>query len=125
MVVKDMEFMKWLKPKDIDIESKTMDQAVILNIDLNSLSAFGAKEQQRGIVDLEADLKKVIGQNGEVDGHEFGDGIATIYIYSADADETWETIRDPLRKSDFDTIEVTIRKGPPNDSRVKERHFSM
>ena len=57
----------------------------------------------------------------EVDGHEFGDGKAMLYIYGQDADEMLRLARPLLEKHPSSrTMRFTRRYGPATDPTSKE-----
>jgi len=76
-----------------------IEQAVLFYLKLSD-DEFGASEEREAIFNLEDELKKKIASAkvGEYDGHEFGKGFATFYMYGPDADKLFDAVIDSIRK---------------------------
>lgn len=89
-------------------------EAVIIRIKLSD-NEFGEDHERMAAYEVEDRLLDGITPDiGEVDGHEFGDGFATIFLYGPSADALTEKILPILsltntRSGSF----VTKRYGPP------------
>jgi hypothetical protein len=101
------------------------DQAVILTIRLESEQRLGSKEEHRKIEELEHKLERRLPAKSGIDGHEFGEGDCTIYIYGPSADHIWESIEEVMKREKFDHIEVTLQYGRPDDPSTKDRKFTV
>jgi hypothetical protein len=101
------------------------DQAVMLDIDLEGFHEFGSEEKQSDIQLLEKAITSKLPAMSGVDGHEFGEGTATVYIYGPSADSIFEAIETILKKSDFKKIDVTLQYGAPDDPAAKEKKFTL
>lgn len=75
------------------MEVQSTRQAVIIRLKLSD-EAFGAWEEREAVYRLEDRLEQLLASNtvGEVDGHEFGDGFAAIYLYGPSADAIAELV---------------------------------
>lgn len=98
------------------------DQAVIITLNLKSI---GENEVISLVHELENKIENVIPDDAELDGDEFGDGEATIYIYGQSADDIFVTIEDLLKKSVFDSINILLRYGSVTDMNAKEKIFTL
>lgn len=101
------------------------EEAVILEILLESGEELGSRTEHNSIYTLEESITSVIDEDETMDGHDFGEGMATLYLYGPSADKLFENIKDILRKSDFTRFEVTLRYGAPEDPDSKEKHFTL
>lgn len=106
-------------------EDFVYDQCVIVDIDFAGFADFGVSGQQKEIRNLEEEMGQVLPKQSEIDGDEFGDGAATIYLYGSGADEMFKAIRSILEKSSFGHIDITLRYGPPADPATKEKKFTL
>jgi len=101
---------------------KQMEHAVLVEIPITK-HGFGTSEEQESVIRLEDALSRALAVDPtiEVDGHEFGDGKATLYIYGRDADEMFRIAKPELAKhpSSADIV-VTRRYGPATDPKSKE-----
>jgi hypothetical protein len=75
------------------------EQAVLLYFKLSD-ERFGESEEREAVFRLEDELEEKIAaaKVGELDGHEFGEGFATFYMYGPDADKLSDAIIDTIRK---------------------------
>lgn len=64
-------------------------------------------------INLRKPLKQRV--NGEVDGHEFGQGTAQIYLYGPDAGKLLQAIRPVLRTASLRPNEAVLRFGDVDD----------
>lgn len=101
------------------------DQAVIIEIDFAGFDDYGTQEQRKAIKSLEEQLEESLSLPSGVDGDEFGDGQATIYLYGPSADEILKKIQSTLKKSPFQHIAVTLQYGLPDDPNTKEEKFTF
>jgi hypothetical protein len=92
--------------------SKPEEQAVLVQIDIRSLSE---EEFERSEFDLLEDrIAEAAAAVGEFDGHGFGDGEVTIYLYGPDADALFRAIEPHLQAHPLGRgAKAVIRKGPP------------
>lgn len=100
---------------------KPMEHAVLVEIPLTG-DGFGTSEEQDVVIRLEDALTRALAADPtiEVDGHEFGDGKATLYIYGRDADEIFRLAKPELAKHpSSESIVVTRRYGPATDPKSK------
>lgn len=99
-----------------------MEHAVLIEIPLTG-DGFGTALERDAVVRLENALTRELAVDStiEVDGHEFGDGKATLYIYGRDADGVFRLAEPELRKHPSSgNIVVTRRYGPAADPESKE-----
>lgn len=104
-------------------ENKRMDyspeeqseQAVIVHLKLAD-GKFGDPKERESIIALGDKLNQIIKKKkvGEYDGHEFGQGFATLYMYGPDANKLFdaiiETVKEqPSRSGSY----ITKRFGSP------------
>ena len=101
------------------------DQAVILNIDLDSRDEFGTEDERNEVLKLEEIMRQILPEKSGIDGHEFGDGEAVMYIYGPSADDTFASIKSALEKSAFSHINVTLQYGLPDDPKTKDKKFTL
>jgi hypothetical protein len=108
-------------PSPGEIE-KAMEHALLVEIPLAD-GGFGTPAEQEAVMRLEDALTRAltVDRTIEVDGHEFGDGKATLYIYGRDADEMLRLARPSLENHPAGgRIKVTRRYGPATDPASKE-----
>lgn len=98
------------------------DQAVILNVLLNDLDSRSSDIKK--VEELESKLKTKLPAKSKIDGHEFGEGEAVIYMYGPSADEVWEAIKADVTDSKFDKVDVTLQYGLPDDPNTKDKKFT-
>ena len=122
--------LDWLKRENIDTSGETegaivYDQAVILDITFQGMDEFGSEEEQAAIAQLENRINSILPSGSGVDGHEYGDREATVYIYGVDADDIFNLIKDILSQSMFQHIDVTLQYGAPDDPNTKDKKFTL
>lgn len=117
-------FKKLQTPSELKDE-ESYEQAVILEIPLESGEDFGSEAERNSVFSLEQSISPILNSNEVMDGHEFGEGIAIIYLYGPSADGLFESVKDTLQKSDLKRFEVTIRYGRAEDSKSEEKHFTL
>ncbi len=101
------------------------DQAVLINIDFGQFEEFGTTKQQSEVRSLEEALRKVLPERAGLDGDEFGEGQAIIYLYGPNADEIFNQIEPALKRSEFNHIDITLQYGRPDDSKTKDKKFTL
>src|SRR5688572_21792469 len=89
-----------------------IDEAVLIFLKLSD-DGFGEYEEREAIFDLEDKLEAAVKQHnaGEYDGHEFGEGWGTLYLYGPDAGRLAEVVL-PL-----------VRDAAPRDGSYIVRRF--
>lgn len=113
------------KQSNFNNNEDEFNQAVIIEAEFASGLDLGSSEEQRLIFDLEDQLTEVIDSNGEVDGHEIGDGSFILYIYSRSADNMYDSIKDILKTSGLTGCKVTLQYGLPQDPKTKEKIVTL
>lgn len=101
------------------------DEAVIIDILFEGFDEFGSSEEQKQIYKLEDKLANVLPEGSGIDGHEFGEGTCTVYIYGSSADSIFKSIEEQLRHSNFQHIDITLQYGDPEDPETKDKKFSL
>lgn len=101
------------------------DQAVILEIDLEGGNEFATESERSAITQLEQNIDKVLPQRSGIDGHEFGEHTAIIYIYGSLANVIYNSITKVLQTCEFNRITVTLQYGLPDDPETREKKFSF
>jgi hypothetical protein len=101
------------------------DQGVIINISLDTLQELGSRDIRQNIDKLEAEIAPSIPAQSGIDGHEYGEGEAVIYVYGPSADRIFDSIKPILEKSGFNHIDITLQYGLPDDPGTKEKKFSL
>jgi len=99
------------------------EQAVILYLKLSN-RAFGSGEEASLIHSFEDKLEQSIKEKGlgEFDGDEFGEGYATLYMYSADARALYQGIAGAIEGfRPHPGSYVILRYGPPGARQEKKR----
>lgn len=86
---------------------------------------MGSEAERDEISGLEKDLPGLMSPQDELDGHEYGDGEAIIYIYGASADAIFASIESRLRDLPFDHIDITLQYGRPEDPKTQDKTFTM
>lgn len=96
------------------------DQALILRIPL--ATEFGDEDIRNKILQFEADIQGDLPPKSGVDGHEFGDYEAVVYLYGPDADILYGDCDPTIRKWFVgDGASVTLQYGLPQDTDTKEK----
>jgi len=113
------------KNNDRSESTPSYEQAVILEIDLESGEELGSDSEHSLVLQLEDQIAATLSKNETVDGHDFGDYQAIVYVYGPLADPLFEKIRDMLRQSEFSRFEVTLQYGPPDDPDTKDKKFTL
>jgi hypothetical protein len=114
------------KKADTPSESSMVyDQAVIIEIGFAGLDDFGTSQQQQSVRTLEKELEAALSPPAGLDGDEFGEGTAVIYLYGTSADIIFETAEPILKKSPFQHMTITMLYGPADDPKTEEKKFSM
>lgn len=113
------------KQSNVNNNEDEFSQAVIIEAEFVSGLEFGSSEEQQLIFDLEDRLTEAIGSSGEVDGHEIGEGLFILYIYSRSADDTYDDIKGILKSSGLAGCKVTLQYGLPQDPGTKEKIVTL
>lgn len=101
------------------------DQAVIVDIDFAGVTNFGTSAQQKEVRVLEKEMEQKLPALSGIDGDEFGDGQATIYVYGSSADKIFEAVEPVLKRSSFEHLDITLEYGAPDDPLTKEKKFTL
>ena len=105
--------------------SKARDeQAVLLYIKLSD-DKFGTAGERDTLMELGDQLAKLTDNSpaGEYDGHEYGEGYCTFYLYGPDANLLYEAIRPTLTQRKNRPKSYAIKRfGPPGS---KEERFDL
>jgi len=89
---------------------------------------FGTEQEQIKISALGKALDMVLesGHEGEFDGDEYGDGMATLYLYGPDAERLYAKISPFLARAELPAQSYALlRFGPPDDPNVKTRKIPL
>lgn len=106
---------------DQDDEDERPEQAVLIFLKLSD-DAFGQADEREALFGLEDRLEEVIVQiGGTLDGHEFGAGFCTFYLYGASAEALFETASPLLRQYPIRDGSYAIKRYGPPGSSVEER----
>ena len=75
------------------------EQALIVHLKLAD-GKFGDPKERESIIALGDKLNQIIKKQrlGEYDGHEFGEGFATLYMYGPDANKLFDAIIETLKE---------------------------
>jgi hypothetical protein len=97
-------------------------RALIIQIDVSGPD-FGTDKERNTLLELEEKIDdKIEGERiGISDGHEFGDGEFTMYLYGSDIDGLLEVIKPYLKSSTFRPIRINRRYGAVDDDKAKEK----
>ena len=90
-------------------------QAVLVFLKLAD-DSFGEYDEREAIFDLEERIEAIVDEDGtgEYDGHEFGEGWGTLYLYGSDAVHLSEIILPILRDAAPREGSYLVRRfGPP------------
>ena len=109
--------------KEPEPDQYTDEQAVIVEIDLSHSDTSKDKELTK-LKALESGVQQALPRNTEWDGDDITTDEATFYIYGPDADAVFSSIKDVLKKSDFDYITITLRYGAL-DTKSEEKKFTL
>jgi hypothetical protein len=97
------------------------EHAILIHISVKDTHGF--KEERDAVFALEKELEKAINnaEYGELDGDEFGDGQAIIYLYAPDADKLHKII-DPILKCTniAQGARVITRYGDADDNNCRQ-----
>jgi hypothetical protein len=99
-----------------------MEHALLLHLPLDD-ATFGSTERREALYALEDELIEALelAESGECDGHEFGQGECTIFIYGPDADELFTVVEVVLKEFSAATGGYAIKRyGPADDPNAKE-----
>lgn len=95
-----------------DPQGEEYTEAVILTVPLESGLDLGSADEHDGVIKLEEELESIVHSNEIVDGHEFGEETAILYLYGPSADELFDRVKGTLKNSIFNRFEVNLRYGP-------------
>ncbi len=104
----------------------TRDHAVILHLPLSD-DQFGTDEEREAIYRLEDELEEAVAAMGdEVDGHEFGNGQAVLYLSGLDADLLVEIVKRALGGFSFRSGAFAVKRyGPADDPAVRTAQVAL
>jgi len=119
-------FMKRFLPKKKVAEPEFVyDQAVIITISFGGPEQFGTTEDRERVYHLEDAMEEVLPDMAGVDGHEFGEGAAIMYVYGPSADDIFAKVEPILKKSAYDKIDITLQYGLAEDPDTVSREFTL
>ncbi|MGI5418392.1 hypothetical protein [Actinomadura luteofluorescens] len=92
------------------------EHAVFLKFALTG-DGYGTEPERGAIYALAHQLEEALDAagDGEVDGHEFGQGNAQIYLYGPDAERLLQAIRPVLRTASLRPNQAVLRFGDVDD----------
>ncbi|GAA4320260.1 hypothetical protein GCM10023178_31500 [Actinomadura luteofluorescens] len=92
------------------------EHAVFLKFALTG-DGYGTEPERGAIYALAHQLEEALetAGDGEVDGHEFGQSTAQIYLYGPDAERLLQAIRPVLRTAGLRPNEAVLRFGDVDD----------
>lgn len=92
-------------------QSSVPGEALLVYIRLSD-DEFGTTEERDRVHLLEDDLRELVAgvPGADVDGHEFGGGFGTIYIYAPSADQLFDTLAPTLLALDVPPGSYLIRR---------------
>ncbi len=81
-------------------ETPKTEHAVLVYIKFSD-DEFGQPEEREALYRLEDKLEPLVNSSGagEFDGHEFGGGYGTLYMYGANADKLFDVVVQAIRDS--------------------------
>ena len=81
------------------LEEKKSEQALLVHLKLSD-DEFGAFDEREAIFALEDRLIEAIASKsvGEYDGHEFGEGFGTLYMYGSNVEQLFQAALPTLRE---------------------------
>ena len=116
--------IKFLK-RGREASNFSYDQAVIINISLDSFRKFGGVSEHDEVVSLEKKISDQLPTSSGIDGHEYGEGECVIYVYGPSADLIWKLIKKDINNSPFNHINITLQYGRPDDKSTTEKTFTV
>jgi len=97
-----------------NMDDEAGEQAVLIHVHAEDVQSDYPVSD---LATLEDDLQEIIGDLGEVDGHDIGSDDATVYVYGRSAEEIFAAIRSHLISGELTgRAKVTLRYGPPDSS---------
>ena len=106
-------------------KARPYEEAMIVTITLEGNEKLGTPEERSVIATLEERMRSLLPDGCELDGHEYGEGEATLYLYGPSADTLYEVLGTELRASLFRNIVITLRYGSADDANAQEKTFSL
>lgn len=102
------------------------EHAVIVHYSLSG-DGFGTKAEREAIQTLERRLESALVEDraGELDGNDFGNGEAILYMYGANADTLYRTVETLLRQVSFRPGYAVLRYGDVSDPNASERRIDL
>jgi hypothetical protein len=114
-----------LAERIIDIEPlPDSNHAVIITIKLSD-DAFGTEDERDKVYELEDTLEAILSEQDEVDGHDFGGGEASIYLYGPDADALYKVTQPVLRRTSFKAMTALLRYGSTDQEDAEEKTITI
>lgn len=103
-----------------------MEHAVIVEITLSG-EGLGEPVERDEVRRISRQIDAKLAQTaiGELDGDEFGGGIATLYLYGANADRLFDAVHPILSDALSDRATVTLRYGEADDPSAQQRSFNI
>lgn len=104
------------------------NQAVVMQIQFASDEEFGSIEERSQLEELEALIADHLPKESGIDGHEFGESTAIVYIYGLDANAIWSALAESVRQSPLNTrnnITVELQYGAPDKPTTKYKKFTV
>ncbi|NHN55622.1 hypothetical protein G9U51_07485 [Calidifontibacter sp. DB0510] len=119
-----MNWFKKLRGGGSDVPPSPQ-HAVMIHYELSG--EFGSDSEREALFKLEDVLEaKVEAANaGELDGNEFGDGEAVIYLYGPDADRLWQVVEPDVRAFPARPAHAILRYGGAEDASARERMIDL
>ncbi|NTF49087.1 hypothetical protein [Rhizobium rhizogenes] len=98
--------------------------AVTIHIKLSD-NAFGASGETFGLYALEDELEAAVGNSGELDGHEIGEGFFTMYVYGASPDSLMTKMAAILSRNSIPTGSYVELPDGPSGAGVKRMDIPL
>ncbi len=100
------------------------EQCVMVDGNFNSGEEFGTQHERDEILEIEDEIIKTFKKlelHAEYDGHGFGEGTFTLFMYGDSADMIYKEIADILKNTNIGSLEITLRYGPPKSSTITKK----
>jgi hypothetical protein len=118
-------FFKKKSQEDTSDTDHFYEQGVIINIDLDSDISIGDSDSYKRIRQMEQEITELLSKEELYDGHEFGEGMAIVYVYGPSADVIWKKIEKTVRASGYPGIEVTLQYGQPENYDAEKKKIKL
>ena len=102
------------------------EQSVVIHLSLGS-GGFGSEEARNSIRALKREIEEVLAVSGlgELDGDEFGDGDAVLYLYGPDAERLFAAVEPLTRAWSPGAKYAFLRYGRSDDPDFAERRVDF